>query len=232
MEEKRLYDITEVCKILGTTSRTLRFYEERGIITSTLVGLSSRRHYTEKQLLHIRNVLVLRNLGLSIKVIAELQTENVNLKDAVLSKRAEIYSFINSRLKDVDLLNEALCILESGEDIFDEKRKFYLAETSKEVEIAKICTDAFLNNNDETLYMYLSSHLVEYMPKEVYNVVKKDILHSVGDFVAVEDIIVDEKEHNKIYSKVKYSKIGLMITFVFYNTEIEGFWLGYYDVDR
>ena len=130
MEEKRLYDITEVCKILETTSRTLRFYEEKGIITSTLVGLSSRRHYTEKQLLHIRNVLVLRNLGLSIKVIAELQTENVNLKDAVLSKRAEIYSFINSRLKDVDLLNEALCILESGEDIFDEKRKFYLAETS------------------------------------------------------------------------------------------------------
>jgi len=31
MYQKTLYDITEVCKMLSTTSRTLRFYEEKGI---------------------------------------------------------------------------------------------------------------------------------------------------------------------------------------------------------
>ena len=44
-----LFDITAVCKMLGITSRTLRFYEEKGIITSTTIGLSSRRQYTEEQ---------------------------------------------------------------------------------------------------------------------------------------------------------------------------------------
>ena len=29
MYQKLLYDITEVCKMVGTTSRTLRFYEEK-----------------------------------------------------------------------------------------------------------------------------------------------------------------------------------------------------------
>ena len=29
MQKKALYDITDVCKMLGTTSRTLRFYEEK-----------------------------------------------------------------------------------------------------------------------------------------------------------------------------------------------------------
>ena len=43
MYQKQIYDITEVCKMLGTTSRTLRFYEEKGIIQSTTVGTSSRR---------------------------------------------------------------------------------------------------------------------------------------------------------------------------------------------
>ena len=36
MENQLLYDITEVCKKLGTTSRTLRFYEEKGLLLHVL----------------------------------------------------------------------------------------------------------------------------------------------------------------------------------------------------
>ena len=50
MNEKHLWDISEVCNMLGTTSRTLRFYEEKGLIQSTTEGLSHRRRYTEQQL--------------------------------------------------------------------------------------------------------------------------------------------------------------------------------------
>ncbi len=32
MYQEQRYDIAEVCKMLGTTSRTLRFYEEKGLI--------------------------------------------------------------------------------------------------------------------------------------------------------------------------------------------------------
>ena len=82
MNEKR-YDITEVCKTLGITSRALRFYEEKKLITSEKDIFSNRRKYTETQMEQIRCVLVLRALGLSVKAIREIQTKNKNLKSEV-----------------------------------------------------------------------------------------------------------------------------------------------------
>ena len=229
MEKRQLYDITEVCKLLGTTSRTLRFYEEKGIITSTTVGLSGRRQYTEKQLSHIRNVLVLRTLGLSVKAIADLQTEKMDLREAILSKRAEVYASIDSRMKEINLLNEALLALDLGENIYKEKPKNDSVTKSRENEISLFCTEAILKNDDECLYQYVSSRLEEYMPKEVYRQARKDTLAGLGDYVSIEEIATDIKYPHKIYSKVRFSKIGLLITFVFHQEKIEGLWLGYYE---
>ena len=232
MEEGQLYDISEVCKMLGTTSRTLRFYEEKKIITSTTVGLSARRKYTEEQLLQIKNVLVLRSLGLSVKSITELQKEQSDLKNAVLSKRAEIYASIEAHIKEINLLNEAVYALELGKNIFDGIWQSRSDADFKELEIARLCTDAIISNDDEFLYRHLSSRLLQYMPKDVYSVARRDTLATLGDFLGIDEIAADKKYSNKIFSKVRYSKLGLMITFVFHAGKIDGLWLGYYDSTR
>ena len=229
MEENRLYDISEVCKMLGTTSRTLRFYEEKSIITSTTIGLSARRQYTEEQLSNIRNVLVLRTLGLSVKSIAELQSKKKDLKDAVISRRAEIFASIDSQLKEINLLNEALCALDLGKNIFNESLQVVSKDNSQEFDIPRICTDAIINNNDELLYEYLSPRLAQYMPKDVYRIVRDDTLAPLGTFVSNEKIEIDQRCSNKLYSMVRYSKLGLKITFVFHGGMIDGLWLGYYN---
>ena len=232
MYQKPLYDITEVCKTLGTTSRTLRFYEEKGIIQSTTVGTSSRRQYTEEQISHIKNVLVLRTLGLSVKAVAGLQTKGADLKDAVLSKRAEIYASIDSRIREINLLNEALSALESGKDIFAEDWQLSSAMNAEEKEIARICTDAILSGDTDTLYEYLSSRLAEYMPRDVYRVVRKDTLAPLGDFVSIDKTVADDRFSNKLYCFIRYSKLGLKITYVFHGGKIDGLWLGYYDMNE
>ena len=231
MDQKALYDITEVCKMLGTTSRALRFYEEKGIIQSTTVGTSSRRQYTEEQLSLIKNVFILRTLGLSVKAIAELQNSGTNLKDAVLSKRAEIYASIELRIREINLLNEALSVLESGKDIFSEDWQLSSDPNAKENEIARLCTDAILNGDDNILYEYLSARLAQYMPQDVYRVVRKDTLAPLGDFISIEKTIADDGFSNKLYCFVKYSKLGLKITYVFHGGKIDGLWLGYYDAN-
>ena len=231
MYQKQIYDITEVCKMLDTTSRTLRFYEEKGIIQSTTVGTSSRRQYTEEQISHIRNVLVLRTLGLSVKVIAELQNSGTDLKDAVLSKRAEIYASIDSRIREINLLNEALSALESGKDIFAEDWQLSSAMNAEEKEIARICTDAILSGDTDTLYEYLSPRLAEYMPRDIYRVVRKDTLAPLGDFVSIDKTVADDRFSNKLYCFIRYSKLGLKITYVFHGGKIDGLWLGYYDMN-
>ena len=232
MNQKQMYDITEVCRMLGTTSRTLRFYEEKGIIQSTTVGTSARRQYTEEQLSLIKNVLVLRTLGLSVKSITELQTKGTDLKEAVISKRAEIYASIESRVREINLLNEALSALESGKDIFAEDWQLSSAMNAEEKEIARICTDAILSGDTDTLYEYLSSRLAEYMPRDVYRVVRKDTLAPLGDFVSIDKTVADDRFSNKLYCFIRYSKLGLKITYVFHGGKIDGLWLGYYDMNE
>ena len=232
MNQKSLYDITEVCKMLGITSRTLRFYEDKGIIQSTTIGTSSRRQYTEEQLALIKNVLVLRTLGLSVKSIKELQLKELNLKNAVLSKRAEISASIDSRIREIDLLNDALCALDSGKDIFSEEWQQHLKINNRQLEIANLCTDAILNKEDEILYKYISSRLAKYMPKDVYVVVRNDTLAPLGDFIGIEKTAIDHRYPNKTHTFVKFSKLGLKITFVFYGEKIEGLWLNYYNTNE
>ena len=231
MNQKQMYDITEVCRMLGTTSRTLRFYEEKGIIQSTTVGTSARRQYTEEQLSLIKNVLVLRTLGLSVKSITELQTKGTDLKEAVLSKRAEIYASIESRVREINLLNEALSALESGKNIFSEDWQHPLTLNTTEKNIAKVCTDAILNDDTNVLYEYISPRLAEYMPKDIYHVVRKDTFAPLGDFVSIDKTVADERFPNRLYSFVRYSNLGLKVTYVFHDEKIDGFWLGYYNVD-
>ena len=232
MYQKQMYDITEVCRMLGTTSRTLRFYEEKGIIQSTTVGTSSRRQYTEEQVSLIKNVLVLRTFGLSVKAIAELQNSGTDLKEAVLSKRAEIYASIESRVREINLLNEALSALESGKNIFNEDWQLSSAMNAEEKEIARLCTDAILNGDDNVLYEHLSPRLAQYMPKDVYCVVRKDTLAPLGDFVSIEKTVADDRFSNKLYCFVRYTKLGLKITYVFHGGKIDGLWLGYYDTNE
>ena len=217
--------------MVGTTSRTLRFYEEKGIIQSTTVGNSSRRQYTEEQLSLIKNVFILRTLGLSVKAIAELQNSGTNLKDAVLSKRAEIYASIELRIREINLLNDALSALESGKNIFSEDWQHPLTLNTTEKDIAKICTDAILNDDTNLLYKYISPRLAEYMPKDIYHVVRKDTFAPLGDFVSIDKTVADERFPNRLYSFVRYSNLGLKVTYVFHGEKIDGFWLGYYNVD-
>ena len=231
MSQKHLWDITEVCTMLDTTSRTLRFYEEKGLIQSTTEGLSNRRHYTEQQLSLVKNVLVLRTLGLSVKAIAELQNSGADLKDAVLSKRAEIYASIESRVREINLLNEALSALESGKNIFIEDWQHSSDLNAEENEIARLCTDAILNGDDNILYEHLSPRLAQYMPKDVYCVVRKDTVAPLGNFVSIEKTVADDRFSNKLYCFVRYSKLGLKITYVFHGGKIDGLWLGYYDLN-
>ena len=171
-------------------------------------------------------------MGLSVKSITELQKEQSDLKNAVLSKRAEIYASIEAHIKEINLLNEAVYALELGKNIFDGVWQSRSDADFKELEIARLCTDAIISNDDEFLYRHLSSRLLQYMPKDVYSVVRRDTLATLGDFLGIDEIAADKKYSNKIFSKVRYSKLGLMITFVFHAGKIDGLWLGYYDSTR
>lgn len=232
MADNTLYSIKDVCKMLGTTSRTLRFYEEKGIISSCRDAFSSLRYYNEQQINHIKNVMVLRSIGLSVDAIARLQKEGANLKNEILSKKAEIYSLIDSKSKEISMLNEALAIVENGENIFDKDFDKQLNLPTDYDDIVEKCSKAIVLGNFELLYSYFSKKLAEYEPIEAFKSVYKDALLPCGKFIEYDKIVRDSCFPNVIYQFIRYSKIGLKIKFVFHNYKIDGLWLNYYECDK
>lgn len=72
--------------------------------------------------------------------------------------------------------------------------------------------------------------MIEYSPKSVYEIVRKDTLLPLGNFISFEKTVVDPKFPNRIYKYAKYSNLGFKITYVFHNHKIDGLWLDYYEI--
>lgn len=230
MNDDRLYDITEVCRLLGTTSRTLRFYEKNGIIQSTTVGLSNRRQYTEKQLSQIKNVIVLRALGLSVKTISALQKNDLELKNTIILKRAELYASIEKRIREIDLLNEALAQMADGKNILETESLSEAHENIPAQQIADECTMEIIDGHTDKLYNHFSDKLIAYMPQKVFDTIREDALKPLGAFIQTEKTVAVDK--HKICKYLKYSNLGLKITYIINNLKIDGLWLNYYDTKK
>jgi len=64
-------DIAEVARLTGLTSRALRFYEARGLLTP-LRTASGRRHYGPAELERVNQIMTLKRAGLSLAQIERL----------------------------------------------------------------------------------------------------------------------------------------------------------------
>ena len=231
-ETEKLYDITEVCRLLGTTSRTLRFYEEKGMIESTVVFPSARRKYTEKQLEVIRDVLVLRALGIPIKtILAYRRAEkrgDADLQQLIVSRRAELCASIDSGLRQINLLTGALSAIDTGKPIsavFSPSPE----ENRAELALAQSCADAVLNGDTESLYAHMSERMKQYLPPEAYNKVRSDTFLPLGDFVSAEKITADPALPGRYCMTARFTALGLKISLVIIERRIEGLWFGYCD---
>lgn len=223
-----LYDITEVCKMLDVTSRTLRFYEEKGIIASEKSDFSLRRRYTKEQVEQIRNVLVLRTLGLSVKAIGAILTRENDLKSAVLARRAEIMASLNAKKRELLLLNDALARLEDGKPI---EETGAVSDTSGDA-LARICAEAIIGGDTEALYRHMGLRLKEYMPRDSYEAVRADTVLPLGAFCGIDRFERDRELPFVVYCFAKYERLGLRIKMVFHDERLDGLWLTYYETEK
>jgi DNA-binding transcriptional MerR regulator len=84
-------DITEVCRRTGLTSRALRFYEARGLL-SPLRTYSGRRLYGPRELERIQEILALKRAGLTLAKIQALTSR----------KPLDLSSVVEAQLRAID----------------------------------------------------------------------------------------------------------------------------------
>ena len=63
------WSIQQTARLAGTTSRTLRHYDQEGLVTPSRTGDNGYRYYGERELLRLQRVLLFRELGLSLPQI-------------------------------------------------------------------------------------------------------------------------------------------------------------------
>ena len=225
--EQKLLDINTVCRMLGATSRTLRFYEEKGIIQSTVSPFSTRRQYSMAQLEQIKKVLVLRSLGLPVAEIKRLQQEKGDLGQAILGRRAKVIASITSKTREIVLLNEALQILEKGGDVFA-PRKSAEVQRKERLRTVEAFTDAFLAGELETCYSLFDEILQKALPFADFVAGAKETLRPVGNYIS-RGVRWTGYLPDTVYIELEYEKVGVYIQLVFHEQLIQGVWMSYYE---
>ena len=66
------WSIQQVARVAGTTSRTLRYYSEVGLLAPSRIGRNGYRFYNEDALVRLQRILLLRELGLGIPEITRV----------------------------------------------------------------------------------------------------------------------------------------------------------------
>jgi len=101
----RIYSVTQLAEELGVTARTIRFYEDQGLITPQRAG--NTRVYTHRD--RVRMILILRGkrMGFTLKDIKEfldlyvVDTTHVEQMKDLLSKVRRRIGTLESQLQAV-----------------------------------------------------------------------------------------------------------------------------------
>ncbi len=112
--------IGQIAKALGTTTKTLRFYEQIGLLGSAERSASRYRLYDEAALRRARLVVGLRRLGFSVDEVHNL----LQSPDQAPSLRQRLMAMMDDKLRDLEL---NLSILQGRRDDLDARHAALLA---------------------------------------------------------------------------------------------------------
>ncbi|HJC50562.1 MAG TPA: MerR family transcriptional regulator [Candidatus Anaerostipes avistercoris] len=111
--------VGEIAKKMGTTVRTLQYYDKRGLLSPSAASEGGRRLYTYKDMVRLHEIMSLKSLGFSLDDIKEnlssLETPEEAAETLARQEeklKAEIERLTRS-LKDMEALKQEVMQMES-----------------------------------------------------------------------------------------------------------------------
>lgn len=95
----REYKIGEVAESLGTTIRTIRFYEEEGLL-EPLRTEGGTRYYTERQIARLKSIIHLAGNGFSIESIRVIASVRERCKTGDESSK-KVAATLDDEIKEI-----------------------------------------------------------------------------------------------------------------------------------
>ncbi|WP_426996888.1 MerR family transcriptional regulator [Pseudarthrobacter sp. N5] len=118
------WSIQEVAKIAGTTSRTLRHYDDIGLLKPSSTGFNGYRHYDQSALVQLQRILLLRELGLGLPVIARVLENETDAQKALGSHLEWLRQEQNRLLRQIASVQKSIKAMKGkagimAENMFD-----------------------------------------------------------------------------------------------------------------
>jgi DNA-binding transcriptional MerR regulator len=116
MATGRTYRVKQVAALARVTVRTLHHYDEIGLLSPRLRTGAGYRLYTEDDLLRLQQILIGRELGLSLEAIrCSLDDPKFDRRRALLEQRAELRARAERAADMIRAIDAALTVIEERE---------------------------------------------------------------------------------------------------------------------
>jgi DNA-binding transcriptional MerR regulator len=122
-EELRSWSTAELAKLSRVSSRTLRHYDQVGLLPPAYTGHNGYRYYTQPELLRLQRILLLRELGLGLETIGQVLDGQADQLDALsvhrkwlLAERDRLDRMARTVAATISALQQGDAM--SGEEIF------------------------------------------------------------------------------------------------------------------
>ncbi|MBK1812316.1 MerR family transcriptional regulator [Clostridium sp. YIM B02505] len=225
MEE--MYTIREVCDRYGVTTRTLRFYEEKGMLRSVQEKARMPREYSKHEAEKIGHILFLKELGFNISEICEFLNDKYDLKSAIQARQALIQAQIE--LKNIQLrrLQNTMKLINEGKDIFsfhgdinDEKKLM----KERALEFAK----SFIEKDWDSMSNFFSPTAKDFLSLDIIRKLRETISDEIGNF---KNIVHTLQFDYDISLYLEFENCGAVMKIVFSGPYIVGFTIDEIDID-
>ncbi|MGN1085096.1 MAG: MerR family transcriptional regulator, partial [Lachnospiraceae bacterium] len=104
MEEKH-YTAGEIAKISGVSSKTIRFYDEKGLLKPVGYSEAGYRYYDDTSFVTLQRILMLRYLGMSLEQIREIVSGSSQSLEESLKEQKKL---LNEKKRHLDRVIDAV----------------------------------------------------------------------------------------------------------------------------
>ena len=114
------WSIQEIAKLAGTTSRTLRHYDDIGLLAPARIGSNGYRYYDEPALVRLQRIMLLRELGLGLPAIGEVLEREESAPHALRSHLGWLRQEQERLARQIASVEHTITALEGGERLMAE----------------------------------------------------------------------------------------------------------------
>jgi len=103
--EHKPYTIGEIAKLSGVSAKTLRFYDERGLLKPVGYSEAGYRYYNETSFVTLQRILMLKYLGMPLEQIRDILKEDTHSLEESLQEQKKL---LNEKKRHLDCVIDAV----------------------------------------------------------------------------------------------------------------------------